>query len=132
VLYQRSGYPVDQEASDSRDVGLDDPQRADAVDPHHGGGGITDNAACAARIGGCNDGGKVTDMYFAPEHVPRHGATDQGGGNIVEKARHHEYNRKQDQAAAPSKLEERCGRGTALLLPLSRRVSDWRCRCLFS
>ena len=104
---REAGTAVDQEARDGCDVGLDDTQRADAVDPHHGGGGIADDAACAAGIGGRNDGGKVTDMYFAPEHVPRHGAADQGGGNIVEETRHHEYNGKQNQAAAPAVWQQR-------------------------
>jgi hypothetical protein len=45
VLYERRGYSVDQEARDGCDIGLDDTQRANAVDPHHGGGGVTNDAA---------------------------------------------------------------------------------------
>src|SRR5438128_1637833 len=92
VLYKRRGYAVDHEARDGCDISGDDTQRANAVDPHHGGSGITNDAARATSIRGCNDGGEITDMYLPLEHVPGHRAPYQGASNIVEEARQHENN----------------------------------------
>jgi hypothetical protein len=40
-------------------------------------------------------------MDFAPEHMPRHGAADQGRGNVVEKARKNGDDNQQHEGAFP-------------------------------
>jgi hypothetical protein len=100
-LLHRRRYREDQHRDDRRDIGFNDRERTDARDPHHGGGGVADDAAGSAGIRGRNDGCEIADVNLALEDVPRNGAADQCGGDIVEKAREHEHQHQQHDAALP-------------------------------
>ena len=89
VLLQRRRNAEDDEGDSGRDKGLEHAERAHAVDPHHGRGGVANHASRAAGIGGRDDGREIADVHLAAEHLLRHGAADQGGGDVVEKARDH-------------------------------------------
>ena len=107
MLLQRCRDAVDQEARYRRHIGLQDGQRADAVDPHHGRGGVADHAARAAGVRGRDDRGEIADVDFALEHVARHRAADQRGRDVVEEARQHEHDGEQREPALPSVGQER-------------------------
>ena len=49
LLLKRGRDTEDDERDDRRDVGVEDGQRADAVDPHHRGRGVADDAARSRR-----------------------------------------------------------------------------------
>ncbi len=102
-----SGHREDQHRNDGRDIGLHHGERTDARDPHHGGGGVADDAAGAAGIRGRDDRREIADVNLALEHVPRNGAADQGGGDIVEEARQHEHQDEQHDAALPVVRQQR-------------------------
>ena len=61
-----------------------DAERAHTFDPHHCGCRVADDATRPARVGRRYDGGKVTDMDFAPEHAPGHCSSDQSRGDVIE------------------------------------------------
>src|SRR5207302_11405004 len=90
-LLNGGGHSEDQHGDEGRDIGLHYGERADASDPHHGGGGVADDAARSAGVRGRDDRGEIADVNLAPEYVPRNGAADQGGGDVVEEARQHEH-----------------------------------------
>src|SRR5581483_6058089 len=69
LLLDGGRYAADDEGDAGGDEGLDHAQGADAVDPHHGGGGVADHAARASGIGRGDDGGEKADMHLAPEHL---------------------------------------------------------------
>ena len=101
-LLLKGGRDAEDEDGDGhRHVGLDDGQRADAGDPHHGGGGVADHAAGAAGVGGGDDGGEIADVHLAAEHLARHHAADQGRGDVVEEARQHAHDHQQQEGALP-------------------------------
>ena len=54
-----------------------------------------------------NAGGQIADVNLSSEHVPRHGAADQGGGDVVEERRQDEHDDEQDQTALPVVRQER-------------------------
>ena len=58
-------------------------------------------------LDGGDDGGEIADMHLAPEHLARHGAADQRGGDVVEKARQHENHHQQHEPALPVVRQER-------------------------
>ena len=101
LLLDRRRHGEDQHRDDGRDIGLHDAERADARDPHHRRGGVADDAAGAAGIRGCDDRREIADVNLALEHVPRNGAADQRGGDVVEEARQHEHQDQQHDAAPP-------------------------------
>ena len=124
VLLERRRDAVDQEARDRRDIGLEHRQRADAVDPHHGGGGVADHAAGAAGVGRRDDRGEIADVDFALEHVARHRAADQRGRDVVEEARQHEHDGEQREPALPAVGQERrhlVGNAAVLEMPRQDR-----------
>ena len=107
LLLNGGGHREDQHGDDGRDIGLHHGERADAGDPHHGGGGVADDAARSAGVRGRDDRGEIADVNLALEHVPRNGAADQGGGDIVEEARQHEHQDEQHDAALPVVRQQR-------------------------
>ena len=59
---------------------------------------------------------------LSSEHVPRHRAADQRGGDIVEEARQHEHDREQHEPALPSvRQERRHFVGDAAVLEMARQ-----------
>jgi len=107
LLLNGSGHREDQHRNDSRDIGLHHGEGTDARDPHHGRGGVADDAARSAGVRGRDDRREIADVNLALEHVPRNGAADQGGGDIVEEARQHEHQDEQDNAALPIVRQQR-------------------------
>ena len=107
MLLDRGGNAVNQEARDRRDIGFDDAEWADAVDPHHRRGGVANDAAGTAGVRRCDDGGEIADMDFALEDMPSHRAADQGRCDVVEKARQHEHDGEQHKPAGPTVRQER-------------------------
>ena len=107
LLLNRRRHGEDQHGDDGGDIGLHDRERTDAGDPHHGGGGVADDAAGAAGVRGRDDRREIADVNLALEYVPRNGAADQRGGDVVEEARQHEHQDEQHDAALPVVRQQR-------------------------
>ena len=113
MLLERRRNGEDRKRDDGGDIGLHHRQRTDAVDPHHRGRGVADDAAGAAGVRRRDDRGEVADVDFAAEHMARHGAADQRRRDVVEEARQHEHDHQQRDAALPVVGQDR---------PASRRA----------
>ena len=101
MLLHRCRHREDQERDGGCDIGFEHAEGTDARDPHHGGRGVADDAAGPAGVRSCHDAGEIADMDFALKHMPGHRAADQRRGDVVEKARQHEHQRQQHEAAFP-------------------------------
>ena len=101
LLLQRGGDAEDQHRGAGGNEGLQHVQRVDTIDPHHGGGGVADHAARAARVRCGDDRRQVADMHLAAEHRAGDGAADQRGGDVVEERRQHADHPQQHEAALP-------------------------------
>ena len=91
----------DQQGAKGSDIGVENDQGADAVDPHHGGRRVADHRAGAAGVRGGNDGGEETDMHLAAEKLMRHGTADQRRGDVVEEAGEDEDHHQHHETAFP-------------------------------
>ena len=100
LLLDRRRHGEDQHRDDGGDIGLDDRERTDACDPHHGGGRVADDAAGAAGVRGSDDRREIADVNLAPEDVPRNGAADQGRRDLSRKLTD-EHQHQQHDAALP-------------------------------
>ena len=101
LLLQGGGDAADDQRDGSRNVGVQHADRAHAVDPHHRGGRVADDAARAAGVRRRHDCGDVAHVHAPAEHALRDRATDQRRGDVVEEARQHEHQRQQQEAATP-------------------------------
>ena len=101
LLRPRRGNAEHDERDGGSDVGVQDFDGRDAADPHHRRRGIADDASRAARIRGRDDGREVADADAAAKQRVRHGAADQGGGDVVEETGNHEHDREQCERAGP-------------------------------
>ena len=81
-------------------VSVAEKQR-NAVDPHHGGGGVADHAPGAARVGGRSDRGEITDVHFRAEELVCHRTANEPGRNIIEKRREHPDESKEGEGTLP-------------------------------
>ena len=101
LLLHRSGYAAHHQRNGGGDVGVEDGERAHAVDPHHGGGGVADHAAGAAGVGRGYDRREVADVDLVPEHGRRDGAADERRRDVVEERGKHEHHDEEQEAALP-------------------------------
>jgi len=116
---------ADDERHGRGDIGVDHIERAHAVDPHHGRGGVTDDAARAARVRRRDDSGEIADVHLAAEDDTGHRATDQRGGDVVEERRQHEDDCEQGEPALPVIGEDvRQQRGDARLFEVLGEQSE--------
>ena len=97
---------ADHQCDRGADIGVQHRDRADAVDPHHGGGGVADHAARTSRVGRGDDGSEVSDMDLSAEHGVRHRPADRRRGDVVEEGRQHEYHHEQHERALPVARQE--------------------------
>ena len=65
VLLQRGRDAAHDQRDARRHVGMQHVERAHAVDPHHGRGGVADHAARAARVRRRHERRDVTDVHLA-------------------------------------------------------------------
>ena len=77
-------------------------QRRHALDPHHRGRRVTDDAAGAAAVRRGNDGGEKADVHAPLEDGRCDRAADDRGGDVVEERRQHEHDREQREPALPA------------------------------
>ena len=102
MLLDRCGNAVDKKTCCRRDIGFKNAEWTDAVDPHHRGCRIANDAASATSVRRCDDGGKIADMHFALEDMPSNRAADQGRCDVVQKGGQHEDNQEQWETAGPT------------------------------
>jgi len=95
VLLYRCRNAVNEETCYRGDIGFDDAEWADAVDPHHCSCRVANDTTGTASIRRCDDGNEIADMHFTPEDMPSNRAADQGRCDVVQKAGQHEDNYEQ-------------------------------------
>src|SRR6185312_4596010 len=100
MLLYRGGNAVNKEASYRGNIGFDDAEWADAVDPHHCSCRVANDATGTASIRRCDDGSEIADMHFTPEDMASNRAADQGRCDVVQKARQHENNNEKKEPAS--------------------------------
>jgi hypothetical protein len=84
----KGGRNAEDHHGDARcNVSVENDQWADAIDPHHSGRRVADDAARTASVRGRDNRREVADVDFASEYVAGHGAADQRRGDVVEEAR---------------------------------------------
>ena len=91
----------DDQGHNRSNISVKHNQRADAVDPHHGGRRVAHHGAGTAGIGSSDDGRQIANMHLALEKLVRHGATDQRSGNVIEEAGEHENHDQHQEATFP-------------------------------
>ena len=101
LLFDRRRNAENEERDRGSDDRLEDHERRNAVDPHHGGGGIADHAPGAAGVGCGDDRREIADVHLGPKELVRHRAADQGRGDVIEKARHNPDQDEQGEGALP-------------------------------
>ena len=101
MLLQRGRYAEHHQRDDRGDIGMDDVERIDAVDPHHGGRGVAHHAAGTACVRRSHDRGKVADVHTPLEHAGSDGTADDRGGDVVEETGQHEDQHQQHECALP-------------------------------
>ena len=106
MLLDRRRNAVDKETRYRSDIGFDDAEWADAVNPHHRGCRVADDAAGAAGVRRCDDGSEIADMHLALEDMASNRAADQGRCDVVQKARQHEDDHEQQEPAGPTVRQE--------------------------
>jgi len=109
-LLQRCGHRENEHRNDGGDIGFENAEWTDARNPHHGGRGVADHAAGPTRVRGRDDRGEIADMDLALKHMPRNRPADQGGRDVVEEARQHEYQEQQGHAPFQSSAAARAFR----------------------
>jgi hypothetical protein len=72
-----------------------------AGDPHQRGRRVADHREGTAGVRGGHDAGEVADMHLGLEQLVRHGAADQGRGDVVEETGNGPHHDQQDERALP-------------------------------
>ena len=101
LLGARGGRREDEERDDGGDVGMQDVDGRDVVDPHHGRRRVAQDAAGAAGIRSRDDRGEVADLDASAEQRMRGGTADQGRGDVIQESGSDEYDAEQCECPGP-------------------------------
>ena len=116
-----------EQRHDGGDVGIHHVEWADAVDPHHRGGGVAHHRAGAACVGCRDDGCQVADMHTTLEYAGGDRAANQRGSNVVEEGRQNEHHHQQHETALPvvrEKARQHLGHMTVFEVPGQYRETE--------
>ena len=105
--WRAAGTAEDQKSDDRRKRPVQDHERADTVDPHHGRGRIADDAARSAGVRCRHDCRQIGDVDFSLEDVAGHRPADECGGDVVEKGGENEDDAEERKARQPAPRQER-------------------------